>query len=375
MHRRTILVVGASGVVGEAALRHFTADPHAEVIGVSRRPPVDLFGATHLSIDLLDGARCDAAFRALGDVTHLVYAAVHELPGLVAGWTDAGHRAANLTMFRNTIDPLVAAQGDLQHVTLLQGTKAYGVHLGATATPAKERWPRHPHENFYFDQEDHLRAVHRGASWSFSILRPQVVYGESLGSPMNLVPAIGVYGALRRARGLPLSFPGGATRVSEAVDADLLARAIDWCGTSDAARGETFNVTNGDVFTWRDVWPTIADVLGMEVGPDEPHGLVHDMAGRDDEWRDVVRSHALAAPDTLDAMVGDGFVYADLLFGHGVEHSPLPVLVSTVKIRQAGFAECVDTEDMFARLLRRMQDRALLPPARSGELSGRRRRR
>ena len=47
--------------------------------------------------------------------------------------------------------------------------------------------------------------------------------------------SIGVYAAVLRAQGMPLSFPGGAPRVSEAVDADLLARAIDWAGTSEAA--------------------------------------------------------------------------------------------------------------------------------------------
>ena len=106
-----------------------------------------------------------------------------------------------------------------------------------------------------------------GGSFTTTILRPQVVYGESLGSPMNLIPAIGAYAALRRERGLPLAFPGGATRVSEAVDADLLARVIDWAGCSEAARDEVFNVTNGDVFTWRAVWPAIAEALGMETGP------------------------------------------------------------------------------------------------------------
>ena len=39
-----------------------------------------------------------------------------------------------------------------------------------------------------------------------------------------------------------------------------------------------------------------------------------------------------------------------------------PVLVSTIKLRQAGFHECVDTEDMFRRLFARMQARRLLPP-------------
>ena len=62
-------------------------------------------------------------------------------------------------------------------------------------------------------------------------------------------------------------------------------------------------------------------------------------------------------------MVGESFVYADMLFGYGATEPPPPVLVSTVKIRRAGFGACVDTEDMFVRLLHAMQAARLLPPA------------
>ena len=150
--------------------------------------------------------------------------------------------------------------------------------------------------------------------------------------------------------------------MSEAVDADLLARAIDWAGTASAARGETFNITNGDVFVWRNVWPAIADALGMDVGVDEPQRLAHEMPAHEPLWAETVARHALRAPAQLDAMVGQSFVYADMLFGYGTTTMAPPVLVSTIKIRQSGFAECVDTEDMFIRLLRRMQDDRMLPP-------------
>ena len=50
----------------------------------------------------------------------------------------------------------------------------------------------------------------------------------------------------------------------------MLARAIAWAGESEAARNEVFNVTNGDVFTWPNVWPAIADALGMEVVVNDP---------------------------------------------------------------------------------------------------------
>ena len=50
----------------------------------------------------------------------------------------------------------------------------------------------------------------------------------------------------------------------------MIARACEWAGTSENAENEIFNITNGDVFVWQNVWLAIADALGMEVGPPEP---------------------------------------------------------------------------------------------------------
>jgi hypothetical protein len=228
--------------------------------------------------------------------------------------------------------------------------------------PGREREPRHPHENFYWLQEDDLRARRAGAPWSFTILRPQIVFGEALGSNMNALPALGVYAALLRAAGEPLHYPGGAALTGEAVDADLLGRALRWAATASMATDETFNVTNGDVFCMRNVWPAIADAFGMEVGDDRPCSLAATMPERQDEWAALVARFALDAPTDLAAFVGQSFLYADMILGVGMEHAPPPSLVSTIKIRQAGFGECVDTEDMFRRLVARFQSLRLLPP-------------
>lgn len=359
-----VVVFGATGVVGLAAARHFASIPGCEVVGVSRRAP-DAEGVRHVALDLADRAACEAAMAtdAFAGVTHVVYAALRESPRLVAGWRDRALMAHNLRMFRNALDPLLArGAGTLSHVSLLQGAKAYGVHVDRVPIPAKERGPRHPHDDFYFLQEDHLREAADGAAWSWTILRPQVVYGESFASPMNLLPALGVYAALLRERGLPLAFPGGPPRVSEAVDADLLARALGWATTEPAARNEIFNLTNGDVFVWQEVWPAIADALGMEVGEPRPLRLAEAMPSRAAEWAAVVDRHALRAPRALDAFVGDAWSYADLLLGQEGEPPRLPALLSTVKIRQAGFDACIDTEEMFRRWLARFQERRLLPP-------------
>jgi nucleoside-diphosphate-sugar epimerase len=360
---RTVLVAGASGLVGFAAAKHFATLDGWKVVAVSRRLPEGLDGVELISVDLLDRERCADVFGRMGGVTHLVYAALFEKPGLIQGWRERDQMETNRTMLANLFEPLQAAAPGLEHVTLLQGTKAYGAHLGPIAIPAKERQPRHPHENFYWLQEDDLRERQRGQAWRWTILRPQVIVGESLGSHMNVLPAIGVYAALLREAGRPLSFPGGPPWVREAVDADLLARACAWAATSPACANETFNINNGDVFEWRQVWPAIAETLGMEVGPDEPVSLDDSLPPREGEWRAIVRKYDLRAPETFAAFVGQGFVYADRQFAHGAKRTPPTTLVSTIKARQAGFHDCMDTEDMFRKWFRRFQDLRWLPSA------------
>ena len=360
----TVLIAGASGLVGFAAAKHFASLPGFKVKAISRRKPDGLEGVELVSVDLTDRARCADVFGAMRDVTHVVYAALYEKPGLIRGWRERDQMETNLAMLENLFDPLRAAASGLEHVTLLQGTKAYGAHIEAIAIPAKERQPRHQHENFYWLQEDYLRERQVGQSWRWTILRPQVIFGESLGSHMNVLPAIGVYAAILKEAGRPLSFPGGPPWVREAVDADLLARACAWAATSPACANETFNINNGDVFEWRHVWPAIADTLGMEVGPDAPTCLNETMPPREAEWRAIVRRYGLRSPERLADFVGQGFVYADSQFAYHAKKTPPTTLVSTIKARQAGFHDCMDTEDMFRKWFRRFQDLRWLPPAR-----------
>ena len=362
MAKRTVLIAGASGLVGSAAVRQFAQLPDWEVIGVSRRPPPGSARATFVSVDLTDHRQCADVFSRLTAVTHLVYAAVNEKPGLEEGWKDRDQMRLNLSMLENLFAPLAAAASGLQHVSLLQGTKAYGAHLGRIAVPARERAPRHPHENFYWLQEDYLRAQQQGKPWQWTIWRPQLVFGEAIGSNLNVVPAIGVYAALRREAGLPLAFPGGPAFVFEAIDADLLAEAMAWAATAPAAGSEIFNITNGDVFAWPEVWPVIADAVGMPVGPPEPLSLAQEMPKHAAAWAAIVRKYQLRAPADLPAFVGASFDLADFCFASGVDHAPPPILVSTIKLRKAGFPGCIDTEDMLCKWFKRFQDLQLLPP-------------
>src|ERR1700677_4579885 len=126
MPRKQILIAGASGLVGYAAIRHFGADPDCDVIALSRRAPDNTHGARFLPLDLTDAIACEQLAADLPGVTHLVYAALYERPGLVAGWREREQIETNDRMFRNLFDPLQRHAKNLRHVTLLQGTKAYG---------------------------------------------------------------------------------------------------------------------------------------------------------------------------------------------------------------------------------------------------------
>src|SRR3712207_3196428 len=247
----TVLIAGALGLVGRAALEHFEALEGWDVVAMARRAPDFPTRARFLSVDLTDAADCREKLAPLRGVARIVYAALFEKPDLGKGWLEADQIATNLAMLTNLMEAVEPGNPELRHVALLQGTKAYGVHLGQMPIPGKESAPRHIHPNFYWAQEDFIRARQAGAGWNFTIFRPQAIVGFALGSAMNMLSAIGAYAAISRELGLPLVYPGSGLRYTEATDARLLARAIAWAGGTAAAANQTFNVTNGDVFLWR----------------------------------------------------------------------------------------------------------------------------
>jgi nucleoside-diphosphate-sugar epimerase len=368
--QQTVLVAGASGLVGQAAVRAFAARPDWNVVAVSRRP-LQIADVSWMPLDLADAGVCAAAWERFGAVTHVVYAAVHEVPGLSPGWFDDDVIARNDAMLRNLMEPLLSV-ADLRHVSLLQGTKAYGLHhpsigFAGVRNPLRERDPRQPHPNFYFRQEDYLRerlagnAFGQENAWKLSVFRPTVVYGDAMGTNMNLIPVIGAWAALLREQGEPLHFPGRriSAQLKEAVDADLVARALVWAAESTA--DGTFNLTNGDAFLWQHVWPVIAGTLDMAAGEHRPTRLVEQLPAAAAQWAALVDRHGLRAPRDIVEFVGDNsLVYADqLLAGHDPPEGP--VLNSTVAVRQAGFSDCLDTEDMFARIFTRLRQQRILP--------------
>lgn len=358
-----VLVAGASGLIGISAIEAFL-DAGWQVVGTSRRKPTLLSGRDFefVPADLRRDDVARDALSGLTDVTHIAYTAISEnADDLVSGWSDQTLIETNNAMLRNVVESLVAAGAPLQHVSILQGTKVYGVHIHPIPIPARESDAHPDHANFFFDQERYVREAGARYGFAYTALRPQLVTGKIPGA-LNVLPAIGVYAAIRREKSESFGFPGGPSFVWEMTDADLLGQALAWAAQTPDAANQALNVTNGDVFEWRNVWPALAETLGAEIGEDEPTSLAEYIRDNADVWQRIVEKYGLESSD-LRSIVGQGDQHADFAFAYGAPAGPV-AFVSTIKIRQAGFTSVVDTRDAFQEALQSMIDRKLLPPAR-----------
>ena len=239
--KNKVLVAGASGLIGVAAIESFLSADW-DVVGVSRRKPDLPSGRDFrfIPVDLRDERAARQALSPLADVTHVAYAAIYEnADDLVSGWSNTAQIEANDAMLRNVLEPLVSGKSALKHVSILQGTKAYGVHLHPIAIPARESDPRDNHPNFFLDQQAYVRDAGAKHGFSYTALRPQLVTGKTPGA-LNVLPVIGVYAAIRREKGEAFSFPGGPSFVWEAADADLVGQVMAWAAQAPQAANETF---------------------------------------------------------------------------------------------------------------------------------------
>ncbi len=361
--QNTLLIAGASGVIGAGAVEHFARLPGWNVIALSRRAPVVEADCafTHVAVDLIDGAACADAVAELPPVTHLIYAAVAEEPGLVGGWHDPDVMALNGAMFENLLRPL-AASGHLQHASLLQGAKAYGAHVHPVHVPLREDAPRDPHPNFYWLQEDALRASAAQAGFAFTIWRPQVLVGTAPGAAMNPVLPIAAYAAICRERGLPFALPGDSAGLLELVDTSLLAEAMAWAASNPAAANQTYNITNGDQFVLRHAWDALASAIGLNTKGEAPADFVSFFAEETNQqtWAAIAKRHDLIEP-SLPALLGQSHHYLDLLNSPRIAQAS-PSLLSTIKLRQAGFAGCRDSLSALITQIQRLSALRIMPP-------------
>jgi nucleoside-diphosphate-sugar epimerase len=348
--KRSILIAGAQGVIGKAAAEYFSSLPETTVYGVSRRKLEDLPNVIPLRVDLLSPAEVERTISPVAGITHIVFAAYIEKA------TPGERSRVNLAILENLLSVVETNAPTLQHVTLYQGGKAYGADLGPFKTPAREDDHRLMGPNFYYDQEDYLRGRQSGKRWNYTVLRPEAVCGYAVGNPMNLAMVIAVYAAISKELNLPLRFPGpeAAYRaLYQLTSADILAKATAWAGNTPSAANEIFNITNGDYFRWKFMWPKIAQAFDMEVAEPIPMPLTTFMADKASVWSAMTEKYNLI-PISYDQLVS--WPFGDMIFNTTFDN-----ISSTIKARTHGFQECTDTEDMLTSFFTNLRARRIIP--------------
>ena len=341
------LVVGASGIIGNAVVRELQGRTDWQVRAL---PRTFVDGVETIKVDLLDLDATTRALAAARDTTHVFYAALK-------GGTDLlDEERINGGMLRNLLDGLKAVGAPLQRVVHYQGAKVYGVHLGATQAPFYEDDPRHMTPNFYYAQEDLLRQRAAAGEFEWSILRPDVVVGDIAGNPMNIVMVMGVFAALSKQAGVPLRFPGThkvySGVLAQTTDSAWMARASIWAALDPAARNEAFNLVN-EPFRWERIWRRVANAFEMEVGPPQPFSLARQMPLKAEAWAQLARQHGLQTPP-IEKLVG-------WWFGDFVFNTEFDMVSDMGKIRRAGFTEAVETEATIVAAIERLRSGGQLP--------------
>ena len=349
------LVVGVSGIVGNALARHLVGQGW-QVSGLARRPPHDIAGIRPIAADLLDPEALRAALHQL-----------HPSHVFITTWmrqsSEAENIRVNAAMVRNLLGAVTPA-GSVQHVALVTGLKHY---LGPfesygkgvlPATPFRETQPRLDVENFYYNQEDEVFAAASRSGFGWSVHRPHTIIGYALGNAMNMGVTLATYATLCRETGRPFLFPGSAVQwngLTDMTDSRLLARHLEWAATTPAARDQAFNVVNGDVFRWSWMWERIAQWFGLEAAPFPGEGtpLEHQLAGAAPIWAEIAHKHGLVEAD-LGRLASAWHTDADL-------GRPIEAVTDMSKSRKLGFLDYQATDESFYDLFSKLRELKIIP--------------
>lgn len=347
------LIVGATGLVGAHLIRKLVDAGGWKCIGLGRTPPRDLGHSgldDFITADLTDAATLRSVSDWLAQVTHVFYLA------RVLGTQYHIPIKENERMLANMLDALRKAPS-LQHVQIMHGLKWYGSHARPFPVPARESDPRPDDvDTFYYAQHDLLASRQQGQPWTFSTLRPHCVSGVATGSPSNLMLGVGAYAALMRETEQPLRYPG-SRKAFEAkltyTDAGLLANAMHWVAITPQAGNQDFNVANGDVFSWSELWPELAAYFQLPQGsPGAPH-FARTMHSLEPAWNTLSTRENLTIRG-FQQLTDWSFIEASL-------RPEWDQVMSTDKLAHYGFTQRVDTRKMVFHILDEYRRLRLLP--------------
>jgi nucleoside-diphosphate-sugar epimerase len=360
------LVIGVTGIVGNSLAEilplHDTPGGPWKVYGVARRPR-PAWNANHpveyIQCDVSDSEDTQNKLSQLVDVTHIFYVTWASRP------TEAENCEANGAMFRNVLRAVIPNAPNLHHICLQTGTKHYVGpfesigKIKIRSPPFTEDLPRLNVPNFYYTQEDILfeEAKNKeGLTWS--IHRPNTIFGFSPHSLMNIVGTLCVYAAICKHEGLPLKFPGSKAFWEDyyvASDADLIAEQQIWAVVDPNGWNEAFNCNNGDVFKWKHLWKALAERFGIEkygFEGAEKVSLVEMMKDKGPVWEEIVRENQLQPTKLEDVGV---WWFADFILAGG------DFVDSVNKSKEHGFTGFRNSTNSFTTWIDKMKVYKIVP--------------
>ncbi|KAF2096873.1 NAD dependent epimerase/dehydratase family protein [Rhizodiscina lignyota] len=270
------IVTGATGILGRAIVHELSA--HAQqwpTVHALSRSKTESYPSNviHNHVDLTSPSKEMAEQLAAVKGEYLFFSAYLQQDSEQANFDVNGDM---LEAFLNALD-ITGASKTLKRIILVTGAKQYGVHLGAAKCPMMEsdRWvvgdDRPP--NFYYRQQDILRHYCQDREFDWVVTYPNDVIGLAKGNFMNLATSVGLYAAVTKELGSgELPFPGSEifyTKFDSFTVANLHAKFCAWAALEPRAGNEAFNVVNGDIESWQNLWPRLAQRYGLKVPPDQ----------------------------------------------------------------------------------------------------------
>lgn len=350
------LVVGATGITGSNLAEELIAQGF-KTYGLSRTPNDNIIGLRSVKADLLD---VKSLTEALSEVspTHVYFTT------WMRNDTEEENIRVNSLLIKNLLDVL-SPKKSVKHVALVTGLKHYLGPFEAYAkegilpiTPVREEHPRLSLPNFYYAQEDEVYKASERDGFTWSIHRPHTVIGYAVGNLMNIAVTLGVYASICKEAGKPFIYPGSEAQwngISDVTDAGILAKQLVWASTTESAKNQAFNITNGDVFRWKWLWERLANWFGIQAegynGSIRP--LEKEMENTQEIWTKIAEKYDLKEKNVNRL---SSAWHTDLDLGR-----PLEVMCDMSKSRKLGFTAYKSTEDSFIEVFERLRSENIIP--------------
>jgi len=261
MAKTTILITGATGLIGGRLAQHLTtqATPDTEIRALVRSPHkaqhLAELGVKLILGDLTDSSSIQQAISGCNMVYHAA-AWVGEDGDLSQVW------AANVTGTQYLVEAAIVE--NVKRFVHLSSCAVYG---SLQEFDIDETMPMYRTGNLYADTkiaaEEFVMQAYEKRNLPVTIARPSQVYGPN-SNQFTVRP-------IRAIKSGKMMLIDGGHHLCKPIYIDNLIDGLLLCGSHKSAVGEVFNFSDGAPVSWRDFFGAYGQMLGKERLPSAPY--------------------------------------------------------------------------------------------------------